>query len=56
MTMVSLFPIYNDAFLIHSYYSFLSLICFDIYVFISKPIYHLNIKDKTLQEFIAMDF
>lgn len=51
-----LFPIYSDACLIHSYYSFLSLNCFDIHVFISMPIYHLNVKDKTFQEFIAMYF
>lgn len=54
--MVSLFPIYSDVCLIHSYYSFISLICFDIHAFTSKPIHHLNVKDKTLQEFNAMDF
>lgn len=45
-----LFPIYNDVCLIHSYYS---LIYFDIHAFISKPIHHLNLKDRTLQEFNA---
>lgn len=32
----------------------ISLIYFDIHAFISKPIYHLNLKDETLQEFNAM--
>lgn len=45
--MVSLFPIYSDVCLIHSYYSFISLICFDIHAFISKLIHHLNVRDKT---------
>lgn len=49
--MVSLFPIYSDVCLIHSYYSSISLICFDIHAFIAKLIHHLNVRDKTLQEF-----
>lgn len=32
----------------------LSLIYFGIHAFISKPIHHLNLKDKTLQEFDTM--